>query len=81
MIDLPHVVPQPPIDTPPRAMRCLAGYDFALKGLVGTVSPFLGILTSLQEQIEWHLRIASLVVGLAVGVLSLLAMIRKLRKR
>ena len=80
MIDLPNVAPAAPIDTPPRAMRCLAGYDFALKGLVGTVSPFLGILTSLQEQIEWHLRIASLVVGLAVGVLTLVSLIRKLRK-
>ena len=38
-------------------------------------------VTSFQEQIEWHLRIASLVVGLAVGVLSLIAMIRKLRRR
>ena len=55
--------------------------EFVLKGIVGTASPALGVITSFQEQIEWHLRIASLVVGLAVGVLSLIAMIRKLRHK
>jgi hypothetical protein len=48
--------------------------------MVGTVSPFLGVLTSFQEQIEWHLRVASLVIGLAVGLLSLVSIIRKLRR-
>lgn len=62
-------------------MRPPFDIEFALKGIVGTASPVLGVLTSFQEQIEWHLRIASLVVGLAVGVLSLVAMVRKLRKR
>jgi hypothetical protein len=55
-------------------------YELALKGMVGTVSPFLGVLTSFQEQIEWHLRVASLVIGLAVGLLSLVSIIRKLRR-
>jgi hypothetical protein len=41
----------------------------------------VGVLTSVQEQIEWHLRIASLLVGLAVGILSLVAMARKMRRR
>lgn len=57
-----------------------ADYDVAVKGIVGTVSPFLGVLTSFQEQIEWHLRVASLVVGLLVGLLSLVSIIRKLRR-
>ncbi len=35
----------------------------------------------MQEQIEWHLRVASLVVGLLVGLLSMVTMIRKLRRR
>ena len=55
--------------------------DFAFRGVVGTVSPFLGIVTSFQEQIEWHLRIASLLIGIAVGVVSLIGLIRKLRGR
>ena len=62
-------------------MRPPIDIEFALKGVVGTASPILGVITSFQEQIEWHLRIASLVVGLAVGVMSLVAMVRKLRSR
>jgi len=60
-------------------MRQTLDYDFFLKGLIGTVSPVVGVLTSLQEQVEWGLRVASLVVGLLVGITSLLSMIRKLR--
>jgi hypothetical protein len=41
----------------------------------------VGLVTSFQEQIEWHLRVASLLVGLAVGIMSLLAMVRKWRGR
>ena len=62
-------------------MRTPIDIEFVFKGIVGTASPVLGVITSFQEQIEWHLRIASLVVGLAVGVLSLIAMIRKIRRR
>ena len=62
-------------------MRPPFDIEFALKGIVGTASPVLGIVTSFQEQIEWHLRIASLLVGLTVGVLSLVGMWRKLRRR
>lgn len=35
----------------------------------------------LQEQIEWTLRVSSLVVGLLVGLMSLVGMIRKMRRR
>lgn len=55
--------------------------DYVFKAIVGTVSPVLGVITSYQEQIEWHLRIVSLLVGLLVGVLSLVSMIRKLRRK
>jgi len=48
---------------------------------VPTASPVLGLITSFQEQIEWHLRILSLIVGLAVGVLSLIGLWRKVRGR
>ena len=41
----------------------------------------LGVITSLQEQVEWTLRVASLLVGLAVGIMSLVAMERKWRGR
>jgi len=51
------------------------------KAIVGTASPVLGVITSYQEQIEWRLRIVSLLVGLAVGILSLVSMVRKLRRK
>jgi len=55
--------------------------DYVFKALIGTVSPVLGVITSYQEQIEWHLRFASLLVGLIVGILSLVSMVRKLRRK
>lgn len=55
--------------------------DYTSKAIVGIASPVVGVITSFQEQIEWHLRIASLLVGLAVGIMSLVAMARKLRRR
>ncbi len=61
-------------------MRSPIDIDYVSKAIVGIASPVVGVLTSFQEQIEWHLRIASLVVGLAVGVMSLVAMIRKMRR-
>lgn len=62
-------------------MRPPIDIEFALKAVAGTASPLLGVVTSMQEQIEWHLRIASLVVGLAVGVMSLIGLWRKMRRR
>ena len=55
--------------------------DYVRNAIIGTASPVLGVITSYQEQIEWHLRAASLVVGLLVGILSLVSMVRKLRRR
>jgi hypothetical protein len=55
--------------------------DYVRNAIVGTASPVLGVITSYQEQVEWHLRAASLLVGLLVGILSLVAMVRKLRRR
>jgi uncharacterized membrane-anchored protein YhcB (DUF1043 family) len=39
----------------------------------------IGVITSLQEQVEWTLRVASLVVGLIVGIMSLVGMMKKMR--
>jgi hypothetical protein len=62
-------------------MRSSFDIEFMMKAIVGIASPVLGLVTSFQEQVEWHLRIASLLVGLAVGVMSLVSMVRKLRGR
>ena len=60
-------------------MRLPIDIDYTAKAIVGIASPVIGVLTSFQEQVEWHLRIASLVVGLAVGLMSLVSMVRKWR--
>ena len=62
-------------------MRQPIDIDYVSKAIVGIASPVLGVVTSFQEQIEWHLRVASLLVGLMVGLLSLVAMVRKMRGR
>ena len=62
-------------------MRQPIDIDYVSKAIVGIASPVVGVITSFQEQIEWHLRVSSLCVGLAVGVMSLVAMVRKWRGR
>ncbi|MFM7181453.1 MAG: hypothetical protein ACKO2G_08320 [Verrucomicrobiales bacterium] len=62
-------------------MRTPFDIDYIMKAIVGIASPVLGVITSLQEQVEWHLRVGSLLVGLAVGILSAIAMVKKLRRR
>ena len=62
-------------------MRQPIDIDYVSKAIVGIASPVVGVVTSFQEQIEWHLRVSSLIVGLAVGVMSLVAMVRKWRGR
>jgi len=46
--------------------------------VAGTCAPILGVITSLQEQLEYGLRISGLVVGLIVGLLSLWQILKKL---
>jgi hypothetical protein len=69
------------VDIRSTPMRHPIDIDYVSKAIVGIASPVLGVITSFQEQIEWHLRVASLCVGLAVGVMSLVAMVRKWRGR
>ena len=62
-------------------MRQPIDIDYVSKAIIGMASPVLGLVTSYQEQIEWHLRVASLLVGLLVGVMSLVSMVRKMRRK
>ena len=55
-----------------------AAGNTAVNGLLGTAAPLLGVITSLQEQVEWGLRIGSLLVGLVIGIISLYQLLRKL---
>lgn len=62
-------------------MRHPIDIDYVFKAIVGIATPILGVITSMQEQIEWGLRITSLIIGLAVGILSLVSMVRKMRRK
>ena len=61
-------------------MRHPIDIDFITKAFVGVASPLLGVITSLQEQVEWHLRVVSLLIGLAVDIMSLVCMVKKMRR-
>lgn len=42
-----------------------------LDGFVGFCAPLLGVITSFQEQLEFGLRLTSLVIGIAIGAVHL----------
>lgn len=44
--------------------------------LVGMAAPVIGLITSMQEQFEYWLRVGSLIVGIAVGVASLYRLLK-----
>ena len=46
-------------------------------GICGTTVNALAVLTSMQEQIEWGMRIFSLVVGITVGLLTIWSLLKK----
>jgi hypothetical protein len=46
--------------------------------VTGTFAPILGVVTSMQSQLEYGLRISGLLVGLIVGLLSLWRILKKL---
>jgi hypothetical protein len=71
----------PAVDINSQPMRTTIDIDFITKAFVGIASPLLGVITSLQEQVEWSLRVASLCLGLAVGIISLVSMLKKMRRR
>jgi|TARA_B100000073_G_C23367534_1_gene425505 hypothetical protein len=45
--------------------------------LIGMAAPVIGLITSMQEQFEYWLRVGSLVVGIAVGLASLYRILKK----
>ena len=46
--------------------------------IVGVAATSFGLITSIQEQLEYNLRIASLIGGLLVACLSIYRILRKL---
>ena len=48
-----------------------------IDSLVGMAAPTMGLITSMQEQFEFWLRIGSLLVGITVGLVSLYRVLKK----
>ena len=51
-----------------------------IDSLVGMAAPMLGLITSMQEQFEYWLRVGSLIVGITVGLASLYSLLSKRKK-
>jgi len=51
-----------------------------IDSLIGMAAPTLGLITSMQEQFEYWLRVGSLVVGITVGLASLYRLLSKRKK-
>ncbi len=45
--------------------------------LIGMAAPVIGLITSMQEQFEYWLRVGSLIVGITVGLASLYRILKK----
>ena len=52
-----------------------------LKGTVGILSTVVGLLTSMQEEVEYLMRCTSLGIGMSVGVLTGISIVRGWRKK
>ena len=55
----------------------MINYSKVIDSLVGMTAPMLGLITSMQEQFEYWLRVGSLIVGIAVGIASLYRLVKK----
>ncbi len=55
----------------------MINYSKVIDSLVGMTAPMLGLITSMQEQFEYWLRVGSLIVGISVGLVSLYRVIKK----
>jgi Mn2+/Fe2+ NRAMP family transporter len=52
----------------------------ALDTLLGTITPTIAVAASFQEQLEYWLRVSSLVLGILVALVSLYRLIFKYKK-
>ena len=52
-----------------------------LKGAVGLMAPVLGVLTSLQEGVEYYMRLGALAGGMAVSILTAASIVRGWKKK
>lgn len=55
--------------------------EIVAKGIIGVGFNVLALITSAQEEVEWWLRIVSLLIGCAVGLLTIYSFVRKFRRK
>lgn len=48
-----------------------------IDNIVGPTAPILGVITSFQENIEYGLRVFSLVIGILIGLIHLYRAIKR----
>jgi hypothetical protein len=51
--------------------------EVMLRGTIGTATSWLAVVASLLPNIEQWLRISSLLVGLSVGIVTLIQLVRR----
>jgi hypothetical protein len=61
--------------------QTLSVKDLLIRAALGTVTPAGGIAVSTLQYAEMWLKLASLAVGLVVGILSAISIIKNLRKK
>ena len=47
--------------------------------ICGTTAPLIAVVTSYQEQVEYNMRIASMVIGMLASVIYIISIIRKMK--
>jgi hypothetical protein len=52
-----------------------------VKGGVGILASLAGVLTSLQENIEYAMRLSSLGIGMIVGILTAISIVKGWKKK
>lgn len=55
----------------------LTNLNDVLLGLLGAGAQVIGVVASWQEHLEWGMRVASLLVGIAVGVVTIINLRRR----
>tara|TARA_Y100000004_G_scaffold75981_1_gene85467 strand:- start:8 stop:190 length:183 start_codon:yes stop_codon:yes gene_type:complete len=51
-----------------------------MRGLLGTATSGAALATSMQEAVKYWLQVASLGVGIVVGVLTIVSLIKSIKK-
>jgi hypothetical protein len=51
----------------------------SIYAICGTAAPLVAVVTSYQEQVEYSMRIASMVLGMLASAIYIISLIRKMK--